>query len=68
MSPFDWTYISDYKGTILNGLELVPTTEKINIELLKKKEKILFYEDIPLYEDELHDHGISSCSVKIVSQ
>ncbi len=31
------------------------------------KENILFYSDITLFEDELHDHGISQLSVKIVS-
>lgn len=66
IKPFDWTFITDYKGTLLDGLELTSTPEKINMELLMKREKILFYEDISLYEDELHDHGVASCSVKIV--
>ncbi|XP_077293315.1 TIP41-like protein [Arctopsyche grandis] len=65
IKPFDWTFITDYKGTLIDGLELTSTLEKINMELLKKREKILFYEDISLYEDELHDHGVASCSVKI---
>lgn len=37
------------------------------MEMLKQKEKILFYHEMMLYEDELHDNGISSCTIKIVS-
>lgn len=43
------------------------TDEKIDIDRLKTREKILFYQDLILYEDELHDNGIATCSVKIVS-
>lgn len=46
---------------------MTDTDERINVEKLKQKEKILFYQDFTLYEDELHDNGIASCSVKIVS-
>lgn len=34
--------------------------------MLKRKENILFYHEMMLYEDELHDNGISSCTIKIV--
>lgn len=44
-----------------------PTDDRINFELLKQKDQILFYHDLTLFEDELHDHGISKLSVKIVS-
>lgn len=27
----------------------------------------MFFEEVLLFEDELHDHGVSSLSVKIVS-
>lgn len=30
-------------------------------------DQILFYEDVPLYEDELHDNGESIYNVRIVS-
>lgn len=62
--PFDWTFSCSYKGTISNFI-ISDTDEKINIEKLKIKEKILFYQEIMLYEDELHDNGISSCNLKI---
>lgn len=63
--PFDWTFTSNYSGTLIGNLEVKPTQERIDIERLKAKEKILFYADIGLYEDELHDCGCSTLSVKI---
>ncbi|XP_072942249.1 TIP41-like protein [Epargyreus clarus] len=62
---FDWTFQTDYKGTISDNILVEPTNETINFELLKQKEQILFYHDLTLFEDELHDHGISKLSVKI---
>jgi type 2A phosphatase activator TIP41 len=38
---------------------------EINIELLKQPDPILFYESMPLYEDELGDNGTSELSVRI---
>ena len=32
---------------------------------LMRKEEILFYHNLTLFEDELHDHGISLLSVKV---
>ncbi|XP_074660671.1 TIP41-like protein [Tubulanus polymorphus] len=67
--PFDWTFSTDYTGTLL-GSDAVPilvseNAERIDIEKLKVKEKILFYADVLLYEDELADNGCSSLNVKI---
>ncbi len=42
--------------------------EKINTDKLKQRDKILFYADIVLFEDELSDHGCSLLNVKIVSR
>lgn len=41
------------------------TLEEIDINKLKERDEITFYEDITLYEDELADHGVSKYSVKI---
>ncbi|WAR07021.1 TIPRL-like protein [Mya arenaria] len=41
------------------------TSERIDLEKLKVREKIHFYEDIVLFEDELSDNGTSMMSVKI---
>lgn len=66
MKPFDWTFASDYQGTVQN-VRVEATDKKIDLRKLMQREQILFYHDLTLFEDELHDHGISSCSVKIVS-
>lgn len=61
--PFDWTFTTDYKGTLIPGdghrecLSFQDTKERINIEKLKVKEEIMFYDDVHLFEDELADHG-----------
>lgn len=37
------------------------------MEKLKAREQIMFFDDVLLFEDELHDHGVSMINVKIVS-
>ncbi|KAF0304181.1 TIP41-like protein [Amphibalanus amphitrite] len=65
--PFDWTFTTDYRGTLLGHQKLAPqpTDDRIDMEKLKQKEKIMFYEDILLFEDELADHGCAICNVKV---
>uniref|UniRef100_T1J0R9 TIP41-like protein n=1 Tax=Strigamia maritima TaxID=126957 RepID=T1J0R9_STRMM len=68
VKPFDWTFTTNYKGNLIgkNGkLEVSPTEQRIDLEKLKQTEKILFYDEIHLFEDELADHGASSCTIKI---
>lgn len=48
-------------------LKASESDEKINTEKLKQRDKIHFYADIVLYEDELSDHGCSLLNVKIVN-
>lgn len=65
---YDWTYTTDYKGTLLGEdlqIKVSDTTERIDLEKLKAREQIMFFEDVLLFEDELHDHGVSMISVKI---
>ncbi|XP_068979300.1 TIP41-like protein isoform X2 [Bombus flavifrons] len=64
VKPFDWTFTSSYTGTISN-FEIQETNERIDVDKLKRRDKILFYHDLTLFEDELHDNGIAVCSVKI---
>ncbi|XP_012279673.1 TIP41-like protein [Orussus abietinus] len=64
IKPFDWTFTTDYMGTA-SGFDIEETGERIDVEKLKRKDKILFYHDLTLFEDELHDNGIAVCSVKI---
>ncbi|KAG7395424.1 hypothetical protein PHYBOEH_003750 [Phytophthora boehmeriae] len=78
---YDWTYTTHYKGSLQRVIrsESTPpvfsiseeqvktevTTQRIDIEKLKEREPILWFEDVGLYEDELHDHGTSAMSVKV---
>nr|BAH72736.1 hypothetical protein [Acyrthosiphon pisum] len=62
---FDWTYSTYYEGTLFGYSVAEATEERINMEKLKVQEEILFYSDLTLFEDELHDNGVAVCSVKI---
>ena len=71
--PYDWTYTSTFSGKSANH----PTKFKpadpenpshaVNIAELTRKDPILFYAEIPLYEDELHDNGASILTARVVS-
>ncbi|XP_055370996.1 TIP41-like protein isoform X1 [Condylostylus longicornis] len=63
--PFDWTFSTDYQGTLNEKFRVEETDKKIDIFKLMQQEKILFYHDLTLFEDELHDHGVATLSVKI---
>lgn len=69
IKPFDWTYTTEYKGTVFGNdgsqLKVSDTTERIDMEKLMVREKIMFYADILLFEDELADNGTSILNVKI---
>lgn len=67
VKPFDWSFTTDYQGTFSDKIRFEDTDAKIDIFKLMQKEQILFYQELTLFEDELHDHGIAACSVKIVS-
>jgi type 2A phosphatase activator TIP41 len=71
VKPFDWSYTTDYKGTITKGksFELQrDNADPIPIELLKRPDPILFFEEVVLYESELDDNGISlfSCKLRVM--
>ncbi|CAL8074800.1 unnamed protein product [Orchesella dallaii] len=71
LHDFNWTFSTDYMGTLkssnaateVNVISNPP--EEINMEKLKQREQILFYDELTLYEDELHDNGISNLNVKL---
>lgn len=65
VKPFDWTYTTNYSGTEFGNLKVSETNEVIDIEKLKTREKINFYTDTLLFEDELADHGCAMLNVKI---
>uniref|UniRef100_A0A1I8GVZ0 TIP41-like protein n=1 Tax=Macrostomum lignano TaxID=282301 RepID=A0A1I8GVZ0_9PLAT len=58
--PYDWTFASDYSGTLLgSGWKEEPAAagDAINLERLRRRDRILFYCETQLYEDELGDSG-----------
>ncbi|OJJ84941.1 TIP41 family protein [Aspergillus glaucus CBS 516.65] len=66
VKPFDWSYTTDYKGTVHpNSRQFEETTKQIPIDLLKRPDPILFFDEVILYEDELADNGITMLSCKI---
>ncbi|KAI9884721.1 MAG: hypothetical protein M1823_003502 [Watsoniomyces obsoletus] len=69
VKPFDWSYTTDYKGTIRwqagESVQFTPCDHPIPFELLRRPDPILFFDNIILYEDELADNGISMLSCKI---
>lgn len=74
--PFDWTFTTTYKGSIGHFNSELKCTEKeidwkdtddcIDFVKLKEREPILWFDEVTLFEDELHDHGVSCMTVKTV--
>ncbi|EWC47037.1 hypothetical protein DRE_03799 [Drechslerella stenobrocha 248] len=66
VKPFDWTYSTNYKGTLSPGAkQFEATQEQIPLDKLRRPDPILFFDDVMLYEDELADNGMSILSVKV---
>lgn len=65
VKPFDWSFTTEYTGTVNDKFRVEQTGQKIDMFKLMKREPIHFYHDLTLFEDELHDHGISVLSVKV---
>lgn len=64
--PFDWTYTSNYKGTIIGKCPWVKDDDiEIPLAKLTSNNPIKFFDEMILYEDELADNGISILSIKI---
>lgn len=71
VKPFDWSYSTDYKGTLGSSAPVFePTTTPIPLELLKRPDPILFFDEVMLYEDEMADNGITmfSCKIRVMPQ
>ncbi|KAI4206316.1 MAG: hypothetical protein LQ346_001141 [Caloplaca aetnensis] len=66
VKPFDWSYSTDYKGSEQPiPLHLEPSDIPIPLELLKRPDPIIFFDEVMLYEDEMADNGITALSVKL---
>jgi type 2A phosphatase activator TIP41 len=46
-------------------IQIEETDDKIELEKLKEHEKIFFYDDVTLFEDELADNGCAVMNVKV---
>lgn len=69
VKPFDWSYTTDFKGTLSpTSPPFHDSSTTIPVELLKRPDPILFFDDVVLYEDELADNGIAmlSCKVRVM--
>ena len=66
-ATYDWTYFSQFEGTVQSKQEWQPSPamDGINMELLKACDDFLFFHSFLLFEDELADSGHTSYSVKI---
>lgn len=67
---YDWTFTSSqYLGNLTVGNESSPqwkpTSKQFDRKALTARDPILMYAELPLYESELEDNGISQLSVKI---
>ncbi|KAI0732782.1 type 2A phosphatase activator TIP41 [Fomitopsis betulina] len=71
---YDWTYTTTYGGHVLPESSSTPEWKPVDPENenyaiplaeLTRHDPILFYAEIPLYEDELHDNGSSHLLVRI---
>ena len=66
VKPFDWSYSTDYKGTVRSpSPPFEGTATPIPLELLRRPDPILFFDEVVLYEDEMADNGITMFSCKI---
>lgn len=61
--PFDWTYSTTFRGN--GNFSDAPESERIPFDKLKQPLPILFFDEVPLYEDELGDNGLVTYSAKI---
>lgn len=66
VKPFDWSYSTDYRGTTDSSSPgFKPSPCSIPLDLLKRRDPIVFFDEVMLYEDEMADNGITALSCKI---
>lgn len=66
VKPFDWSYTTDFKGTLSSSTHVFqPSTLEIPLHLLRRQDPILFFDEVMLYEDEMADNGITMLSCKV---
>ena len=66
VKPFDWSYTTDYRGSLgEHSRRFEATSRTIPLDLLRRPDPILFFDEVMLYEDELADNGIAMLSCKL---
>lgn len=83
VKPYDWSYSTTYRGSenpSLHGPKPGRKLEaagggggggkQIPLELLKRRDPILFFDEVVLFESELDDNGVSvfSCKLRVMEQ
>jgi type 2A phosphatase activator TIP41 len=80
VKPYDWSYSTTYRGSETPsthgpapGRRLSPASspdKQIPLELLKRRDPILFFDEVVLFESELDDNGVSvlSCKLRVMEQ
>lgn len=82
VKPYDWSYSTTYRGSetpSLHGPEpgralaaaaAAAAGKQIPLELLKRRDPILFFDEVVLFESELDDNGVSvfSCKLRVMEQ
>lgn len=66
VKPYDWTYTTDYQGTTNTELQINDGPSLVDMNLLRKQDPILFYDENILYEDELADNGTAMLTIRLV--
>ena len=77
VKPYDWSYSTTYRGSetpSMHGADpgraLARSERQIPLELLKRRDPILFFDEVVLFESELDDNGVSvfSCKLRVMEQ
>jgi hypothetical protein len=63
---FDWSYSTPYTGTSFSNSWIPSVKSGFNMTLLTDRTlPILYYDEIKLYEDDMHDNGYTSLTCKL---
>ena len=70
VKQYDWTYTTVHPGRVEGDAAFAAATVGESgipmSRLASQDEPILFFDDVSLFEDELHDNGVAQLSVKVV--
>jgi len=69
VKPFDWTYTTSYDGTLRDTegarWSCEETTQQMDMAKLRARDKILYHDEMVLFEDELADNGSTKLDVRV---